>query len=154
MPKPTMAATVPGFEKHYFYYGQGMQKNQIDTSNKFLSHAGNKHGKSVRYLLVAGSSLVTEVSESLFPKLKNLKDKTDYLACLEFQKKEQHEVGKVDYQKFRSLSRNDFSAVHGLQHATCHVSLRNRMEVETYCQSVITQKRLGVLVLCKLIKNI
>ena len=41
--KPMMAVNVPGFDTHYFYYGQGMKKNWIKTNNSFLDLVGIKY---------------------------------------------------------------------------------------------------------------
>ena len=81
--KPTMTGNLVGLENYFFSFGEGMQKNWVDSNRAFLNHTGNKFGQSVKSYLMTGEIVVTDIDESLLPKFKTEVEKDDHLKRLE-----------------------------------------------------------------------
>ena len=94
--KPTVAASVSGIEKCFFYYGHGMQKHWAKSDTTLINYIGTKYGQSVKVSLTTGELVVTDIYEKLLPKFKTEEEKKTHLSSLEHWEKEQCEATKED----------------------------------------------------------
>ena len=76
--------TQAGLTKRNFFYGPGMQNNQMEFNTIFLQYVASKFGQSAKATLLAETLVVTEVDTSKLPRFKTKQDKEDYLDKLEF----------------------------------------------------------------------
>ena len=74
--------------------------------------------------------IITEINETVLPKLKTFKKNAVCLETLEFLQHKKHETNKDDYQKFIPVIRKDLSSVCGLLHLLCDVNPCKRLEAE------------------------
>lgn len=152
--KPMMAVNVAGLEKHFFYHGPGIQRKWIETNKALLNFVASKYGQSVKVSLEVREMVVTEVNKSLLRKFKTKKEKTDYLATLEFWEKEEYEVVRDDYNKFSRVIRKDLLVVYGVMLSMCYISVVNYLETEDNYQKMNESKRFNAMTLYSLIKKI
>jgi len=152
--KLTMAVNVASLENHFFYHGPEMQKKWIETNKALLNFVASKYGQSVKVSLEVREMVVTEVNKSLLRKFETEKEKTDYLATLEFWEKEEYEVVRDDYNKFSRVIRKDLLAVYGVMLSMCYISVVNYLETKDNYQKMNKSKRFNTMTLYSLIKKI
>ena len=87
--KPTVAVSVSGLEKCFFYYGHGMQKHWAKSDTTLINYIGSKYGQSVKVSLTTGELVVTEMAETLLPKFKTAEEKKTHLSSLEYWEQKQ-----------------------------------------------------------------
>ena len=120
--KPTVAVSVSGLEKCFFYYGHGTQKHWVESNTTFTNYVGSKYGQSMKASITTGELVVTGIDETLSPKFKTAEEKKTHLSSLEYWDQEQYEATKEDSLKLSRIIRKDLSAVCGLLCSLCHVS--------------------------------
>ena len=57
---------IISLEKCKFFYGLGMQKQQVKSNSLFLKHIGSKFGQSVRTTPIAREIIVIEVNKKIY----------------------------------------------------------------------------------------
>jgi len=152
--KISMTATAIELEKCCFYYGKGMQNNWMESNRVFMDYIGCTFGQSVKASLIAGELVVTEVDESLLPKFVTAEAEKDYLSELKHWEKELYKQAKDDFRKFSWDIRRDLSFVYGILYSLCHVSLRNKLEVDSGYQKMVSTKRFNAIVLYQRMRKI
>ena len=73
-----------GKVKSYFYYGQGIQKNLIETNAVRMKHVAKKFGQITKESLMVGELVVTEVNSSKLYKFKTKEEQTEHVEKMEF----------------------------------------------------------------------
>ena len=73
--------------------------------------------------------------------------------ALEHWEIELYEHTKDDYNKFSRLIRKELSSVRSMLHRLCHISLRNRLEIEVDYQEMVKIHKYDAMKLYSLIKK-
>ena len=92
-------------DKCKFIYGQGMQRQWVESITLFMDFVGGRYGQSVKASLEAGEVIVTEVDESLLKKFDKEEDQTAYLKGLKYWEKKICEQTEENLSKFTVLIR-------------------------------------------------
>ena len=87
-------------KKSYFFYQEGMQKNQINASEKCLNYVSNKFEQSIKSSLMADKLIVIEVDERVLLEFNTKQKNIDYIEGLELWEQEDHETTKDGYLQF------------------------------------------------------
>ena len=122
--------TSLGSGESYFYYGQVMQKNWIETNAVLMKYISSKFSQSTKASLMTGTLVVTEVYSNELTKFKTKDEQIEHIEKLEFWDQEEFQNTKDNYQKFGRITRKNLTVANLLLESIYHVRLQNRSEVE------------------------
>ena len=146
--------TSLGSGESYFYYGQVMQKNWIETNAVLMKYISSKFGQSTKASLMTGTLVVTEVYSNELTKFKTKDEQIEHIEKLEFWEQEEFQNTKDNYQKFSRITRKNLTEAHLLLESIYHVRLKNRSEVEPEYYVMVAGNPLNAMMMRDLIKKI
>ena len=74
--------------KYRFSYGQGMQKQWIESNSIFIDLVASKYEQSIRSSLESGEVIVTEVDKSVLIKFDTKEEMKAHIASLKYWQQE------------------------------------------------------------------